>query len=240
MAYRAASVTTAGDAASTSLVIARPAGAATDDILIIYFYAEDTTLIPTASPGTWASIPAAQGEQTIGTPDFETFMLWSRQGAEAGNITVAWGGASVWNVGIAAAYTGRIASGDPQDATGLFTSGNSATVSCGGVTTAHDNADIVCAGGSAAGATYVWTGATERSDFGGSSLSDTIQVSAGATGAKTAAVSSTPWTGQMIALRLNLACTLTGTVTSAITETDIVTGGKTIILTLTGDTWIVN
>ena len=31
---------------------------------------------------------------------------------------------------------------------------------------------------------------------------------------------------------------LTGTVTSSITEADIVTGGKTIILTLTGDTWV--
>ena len=31
---------------------------------------------------------------------------------------------------------------------------------------------------------------------------------------------------------------VTGTATAAITETDVVTGGKTIILTLTGDTWI--
>jgi len=31
---------------------------------------------------------------------------------------------------------------------------------------------------------------------------------------------------------------LTGTVTASITESDIVTGGKTIILTLTGDTWV--
>ncbi len=31
---------------------------------------------------------------------------------------------------------------------------------------------------------------------------------------------------------------LTGTVTSSITESDIVTGGKTIILTVTGTTWV--
>jgi len=31
---------------------------------------------------------------------------------------------------------------------------------------------------------------------------------------------------------------LTGTATASITESDIVTGGKTIILTLTGDTWV--
>jgi hypothetical protein len=34
------------------------------------------------------------------------------------------------------------------------------------------------------------------------------------------------------------AAAVTGTATASITETDIVTGGKTIIITLTGDTWI--
>ena len=34
------------------------------------------------------------------------------------------------------------------------------------------------------------------------------------------------------------AVALTGTATASITEADIVTGGKTIILTLTGDTWV--
>lgn len=33
-------------------------------------------------------------------------------------------------------------------------------------------------------------------------------------------------------------CALTGTITSSATEADIVAGGKTIILTLTGDTWV--
>ena len=31
---------------------------------------------------------------------------------------------------------------------------------------------------------------------------------------------------------------VTGTITASITEADIVAGGKTIVLTLTGDTWI--
>ena len=33
-------------------------------------------------------------------------------------------------------------------------------------------------------------------------------------------------------------CVITGTVTASITESDVVTGGKTIILTLTGDTFV--
>ena len=32
--------------------------------------------------------------------------------------------------------------------------------------------------------------------------------------------------------------TISGTITASVTETDIVTGGKTLIITLTGDTWV--
>lgn len=39
-------------------------------------------------------------------------------------------------------------------------------------------------------------------------------------------------------LRGAATCTLTGTITASTTESDIVTGGKTIILTLTDDTWV--
>ena len=35
-----------------------------------------------------------------------------------------------------------------------------------------------------------------------------------------------------------ISATLTGTITASVVESDIVTGGKTIILTLTGDTWV--
>jgi hypothetical protein len=42
----------------------------------------------------------------------------------------------------------------------------------------------------------------------------------------------------LLSLLSSVSAALTGTVTATITETDIVTGGKTIILTLTGDTWV--
>jgi len=45
-------------------------------------------------------------------------------------------------------------------------------------------------------------------------------------------------TAPISSLISSLSAALTGTVTASITETDIVGGGKTIILTLTGDTWI--
>jgi hypothetical protein len=37
---------------------------------------------------------------------------------------------------------------------------------------------------------------------------------------------------------VSVSCAVTGTAAAAITEADIVAGGKTIILTLTGDTWV--
>ena len=94
MPYRAGSVVTAGDAASTTLVIGRPVGAAVDDIHILLFYVEDQTLTPSVSPGSWTLIPGAGGEVT-GSVAYERHVYWSRQGAESGSITVSWGGASV-------------------------------------------------------------------------------------------------------------------------------------------------
>lgn len=44
--------------------------------------------------------------------------------------------------------------------------------------------------------------------------------------------------GALQAADVSVTAALTGTVTASITEADIVTGGNTIILTLTGDTWV--
>ena len=47
-----------------------------------------------------------------------------------------------------------------------------------------------------------------------------------------------PVTRRFYSITGGVSATLTGTATSSITEANIVAGGKTIILTLTGDTWI--
>ena len=50
---------------------------------------------------------------------------------------------------------------------------------------------------------------------------------------------SQPQKPLILPVRFYLAtCTVTGTVTASINEADIVTGGKTVILTLIGDTWV--
>lgn len=50
---------------------------------------------------------------------------------------------------------------------------------------------------------------------------------------------SRPFKPLILRTRLaSVSAVITGTITASVTETDIVTGGKTLIITLTGDTWI--
>ena len=64
--------------------------------------------------------------------------------------------------------------------------------------------------------------------------------------AETVAITSTlansgPWGVLGIVYKpVDVTAALTGTATSSITEADVVTGGKTIIITLTGATWVAN
>ena len=48
----------------------------------------------------------------------------------------------------------------------------------------------------------------------------------------------TPFGGVMNGAIITKLAGITGTATSSITETDIVNGGKTIVITLTADTWV--
>lgn len=50
--------------------------------------------------------------------------------------------------------------------------------------------------------------------------------------------SSVTWNGIAAEVKAATTAALTGTITASTTEADIVAGGKTIILTITGDTWI--
>lgn len=50
---------------------------------------------------------------------------------------------------------------------------------------------------------------------------------------------SFPISSKLKNARMTASAAITGTATAAITEADIVTGGKTIIITLTNDTWVI-
>lgn len=86
-----------------------------------------------------------------------------------------------------------------------------------------------------------WT-QIEHADVSGADL-HTIQRAYAATGATGVAQydvsAAAPHVGAVVVVQPpQKSAALTGTVTASITEADIVAGGKTIILTLTGDTWI--
>ncbi len=88
-------------------------------------------------------------------------------------------------------------------------------------------------------------GFTAGSGFTRLSTIDGSTTTAGGTEWKTAndttvdgSFSTTAIGGIAIEIRAAPTIALTGTATASITETDIVNGGKTIILTITGDTWV--
>lgn len=204
MSYRSGSISTLSGT-STSRALPRPTGAAVDDILVLTLYVENTTLTPSLSPGSWTKITGASGEQLGGSFPFENHTYWCRQGAESGDITITWGGTSVFNVATAAAYTGRLTSGDPQDGTATYNpapTNSNATLTCLGITTGHTNADIIAIGSAAVGINYAWAGGlNERSDADVQSWADIVQAGAGASGDKTATVDPNYWSGMLIALR---------------------------------------
>jgi hypothetical protein len=198
MAYRVGSATTAGDDASTTRVLTRPIGAVADDILVVLFNIEDLTKTPALTPGSWTKVTAASGEGA----GFETHVYISRQGIETGDITITWDGTSIWNSASGAAYDGRYSDGDPLDATSTSNSGTGTTITALGLTTAHDNADVIAIGSNILGTTHGWTGVTERTEFGGQSIADAVQGSAGASGDKTATLGgSSAWVTGLLALR---------------------------------------
>lgn len=205
VAHRA--TTTAGDSSGTTLTVTRPAGAATDDILILRLYVEnDLTLSPSISPGTWTLV--VSNEQTSGTVlNFETFVYRARVAADTGNFTVSWGGANVWRAGICSAYSGAYLTGSPEDATASTNKSTSPNrnVVATGITTATDNSMLVAMASHETGLGHTWSGLNERADFGGQSLADVIQATAGASGDKTATLAAggtaPSWASALLALR---------------------------------------
>lgn len=204
MAFRASS--TAGDSSGTTLVIAYPAGMAANDICTLLFYGEATLgLTLSFDKGTWTKDTAASGSQLGDATDFETYVYTSRIGAESGNLTISWGGATIWRAAWMAAHSGRITSGAPQDATSTYNKASAAGVTATmlAVSPANANADLVAYESNVGGSLHsTWTaGLTERVDFGGQGMATQDAVSAGTTGNKTVTVVSNWWSAGLLALK---------------------------------------
>lgn len=205
MPNRAASAVTAGDGSGPTVVFTPATAWATDDDVILQLYVEDLTLTPSFDKGSWTKITGASGKNNNATVPFETHVYWCRwDDAITGDVTISWGGASVWRNLVATAYSGRLASGDPQDATATYNELESAgtALTANAVTTANANADVVATGANLGGTTYTWSVITERVDFGGSSIADVLQAGAGSSGNKTATLATGfAWSAGLVALR---------------------------------------
>lgn len=205
MSFRASSGLTAGDAAGTTIAFTPPAAWANGDIVTLQLYLETLALTPSFDKQTWTKITTASGENNNAGIDFAQHVYWCRWDTSiTGDVTISWGGTNTWRVVVATSYSGRLAAGDPQDATATYNELESlgTTVTCNAVTTAHTNADVVASATNNSGSLHSsWTGVTERVDFGGSSLADTLQAASGSSGNKTVTIGSSTWSAGLMAIR---------------------------------------
>ena len=79
---------------------------------------------------------------------------------------------------------------------------------------------------------------TSTGTDGGTNLNTATMASAGTVNGGTLTITSMEWGVVGFALIPEASAAITGTITASVNETDIVTGGKTSIITLTNDTWI--
>lgn len=205
MPFRAGSAITVGNSATTTRTITRPAGATSNDIIIVVIYIEATGKTISLDHGTWTKVTASCGQQTADPSiDYETHIFWARQGGDTADIVATWDGTSIWNTGLAGAYTSRLTSGDVLDGTGTFNASgaSNANLATTAMTTGGSNADVLATGANIGGSTHSWTVITERADFGGQSFADVVQAAAGTTGSKTATLAASEfWAAGMLALK---------------------------------------
>lgn len=250
VAYRSSRSTTY--ATRTNTTITAPAGIQNNDVLIILFGIGASGTPPAPAPPAGFNIITGfpTTETDAGGFKVKTYAWYKIASGESGNYTITHSSAA--SQGYMAAVSGAdIADPFHQNPT---TNTGSGTVSTAlGLTTPADNSLVIYLGsdwGDNSNALSPPTGTTptfnERLDPGTVSgimyVADGVLASQGTTGNKTQSNNSNsgnPWMASLICVNPMLAASaaVTGTITTA-QETDIVSGGKTIVMTLSGDTWV--
>jgi PKD repeat protein len=195
--------TTVNATATTTVVIATPAGTAAGDVLVACIVPNATKIASTGVPAGWVEIAAViQGTST------RAYGYYKVAGSSE-PVSYTWTlNASVKNAGGIARYSG-VDTATPLDATPRSASGTTATMgTVPAVTTSSANAMLVGCMGIDSSSTGVAitspTGMTEAWDIGGKrhELADGLQVTPGSSGAKTWTFSSgREWAGWLVALR---------------------------------------
>lgn len=243
VAYQSSTTFAEGNATSIS-GHAKPAGTAIGDVLIAQCSIEnDAATLTIASTGdTWTLVPATgPAVNTTPAPDLQQWVWICVVANASSTIDVTWGGGSFWRDFAVHRFTG-VDNTTPQDVTATKNNGTSTTPLGTGLASGTANRHLVLCSTSLNGQAHAsWTSPLTERDEGGNIAMASGEDTAGTdTANKTATITSDSWTTVMLALRPSGATSaaVTGTATASITEADVVAGGKTIITTLTGDTFI--
>lgn len=253
LAFRSASHTADGTATITP---SEPAGAAQNDILFYWHVIGNPSSVITDDLTGWTLLNTWTGSLTI------TRLYWIRRGASAPDYSITTDSSQYQEASVTC-WSGAKTSGNPYGATNYVAAHNATTPpNCGSVTTTAANSLVIAFGMGWNGwvSTNGWTAPSGYSDAdsGAGTSINNGDLGVFYKAIASASTSEDPgiFTGMLngdggSAPDNNLAegtvellvdtgptAALTGTATSSITETDIVAGGKTVILTLTGDTYV--
>lgn len=192
------STTLAASNQTGTVTIAVPASVATDDVLVIAVYRENSNVI---------TITGFTAKDTASPTNHKLSVFWKRAtGADSGTYSLSLGAGTVWTTAACLRISGCVASGDPFDTTttaidNTITTGTPAV----SLTTSSIDTLLVFAGTNFGGG--AWTppaSMTERTDISDDLETATLaQAAAGATGSKTASVaggggSSSAWLGALL------------------------------------------
>lgn len=225
----------------TSCVITPPAGLADGDIMELHFYLESTAVTVTLPAGFTQKRLIQLSSGNI----FRHYICWKRASGESGNYTITWGGSNIFCQAVMHAFSGCIATGDPYNTeNGTFS--NTTPIPNVSITTTVNECllswaschwvSTTVSGLSGGGLTW-----TERYDPGDDVSAGTAPkttagaVTVSATNANTSD-GFTAWVGALLPVPPGTAA-VTGTLDGA-TEADVRAGGRTIVITLTDDTFI--
>jgi hypothetical protein len=229
--------TTISVGSRTNTTMNKPTNTADGNFLLagITIQGTDITITP---PSGWTSI--VKVTSPYGTVWLEIF--YKRASSEPSSWT--WTHAASTTAGFVKRITGVVSSGNPEDCTRDTVCINYLTLltnsSISPVTAGCGICQIL---GDLYDSSWSSETLTERIDIADIAFCADVQAGSGPTGNKSATSSGSELSiGILIALKPEgeAIATLSGTVTGNIKENDIVAGGKTIILTLDGDTFIPN
>ena len=250
MAFRSIST---NNVAATGLVVTPPAGIVDGDILVAWTV-NDAGSGATTWPSGFVEGPASPQIMAGSGFDASTFRYALKvASSESGNYTLT-GATAV--IGGVAAFSGRVQSTTPhRDSGALSDVGNASPFNINSAafssatSTECDIIVIAQADGASADIAFAPpTGYTEDADVDESSglhirqfmFAHKDAVASGETGSltSTGTGATAAWAVFAIALAAPASAALSGTATASITEADVVAGGKTIIATLTNDTYV--